>query len=99
MNARATAWRSVGIARGARTNLAMLALLAVAFITGWLAFAFATAPARWSLALHAAGGFAILALLPWKSMISRRGLRPPRPRPWGRGPLCVFLVVSLGSRA
>src|ERR1700687_5740148 len=98
MNARATAWRSVGIARGARTNLAMLALLAVAFITGWLAFAFATAPARWSLALHAAGGFAILALLPWKSMISRRGLGRPRPGRGGFVPLGVVVLVSLGGR-
>src|SRR5205807_9014558 len=65
---RAAARRPVSIARGAPPNLALLALLAVAFLTGWLAFAFATSPARWSLVLHATGGFAILALLPWKSM-------------------------------
>ena len=57
---------------GRRTNLALLALLAAAFATGWLAFAFGTAPARWSLVLHALGGFAILALLPWKSIAARR---------------------------
>jgi len=34
--------RTVAIARGARTNLALLGLLAVAFITGWIAFAYAT---------------------------------------------------------
>src|ERR1700738_3900154 len=95
MGAGAVSWRSAGIARGARTNLAMLALLAVAFITGWLAFAFATAPARWSLAVHAAGGFAILALLPWKSMISRRGLGRPRPGRWASVLLGVFVLVSL----
>ena len=95
MSARAPAWQAVGIARGARTNLAMLALLAVAFITGWLAFAFATAPARWSLAIHGAGGFAILTLLPWKSMISRRGLGRPRPGRWASVLLGVFVLVSL----
>lgn len=81
---------------GARTNLALLALLAAAFLTGWLAFAFATATARWSLVFHAASGVAILLLLPWKSLIARRGLR----RPWrGRWLSVVFGVVALISLA
>jgi hypothetical protein len=87
--------RTLAIARGARTNLALLALLAVAFITGWLAFAYATAPARWSLVLHATGGFAILALLPWKSMIARRGLGRPRPGRWASVLFGVLVLVSL----
>lgn len=79
---------------GARTNLALLALLAVAFITGWLAFEYATAPARWSLVLHAASGVAILLLLPWKSLIARRGLK----RPWrGRWLSVLFSVLLLAS--
>lgn len=89
--------RTIAIARGARTNLALLALLAVAFITGWVAFAFATAPARWSLAIHAAGGFAILALLPWKSMIARRGLGRPQPGRWASILFGVLVVVSLAA--
>ncbi len=87
--------RTLAIARGARTNLALLALLAVAFITGWIAFAYATAPARWSLVLHATGGFAILALLPWKSMIARRGLGRPRPGRWASVLFGVLVMVSL----
>ena len=87
--------RTVAIARGARTNLALLGLLAVAFITGWIAFAYAAAPARWSLVLHATGGFAILALLPWKSMIARRGLGRPRPGRWASILLGVLVLVSL----
>jgi DMSO/TMAO reductase YedYZ molybdopterin-dependent catalytic subunit len=83
------------IARGARTNLALLVLLAIAFLTGWLAFAFATAPARWSLVLHSLGGFAILALLPWKSMIARRGLRRPLPGRWASVLFGLLVVVSL----
>ena len=86
--------RPVAITRGARTNLALLGLLAAAFVTGWLAFAFATGPARWTLIVHAAGGFAILALLPWKSMIAQRGLNRPRP---GRCASVLFGVLVLVS--
>ena len=85
----------MAIARGARTNLGLLALLAVSFTTGWLAFAYATAPARWSLVLHATGGFAILALLPWKSMIARRGLGRPQPGRWASVLFGVLVLVSL----
>jgi DMSO/TMAO reductase YedYZ molybdopterin-dependent catalytic subunit len=95
MSAQAPARSPVAIARGARTNLALLAFLAMAFFTGWVAFAFATAPARWSLVLHAAGGFAILALLPWKSMIARRGLDRPRSGRWASVIFGVLVVVSL----
>ncbi|HLQ16514.1 MAG TPA: molybdopterin-dependent oxidoreductase [Candidatus Eisenbacteria bacterium] len=95
MSARTSAWRPVGIARGARTNLALLAFLAVAFITGWLAFAFATGPARWSLVVHAAGGFAILALLPWKSMIARRGVARQRPGRWASVLFGILVLISL----
>jgi hypothetical protein len=85
----------VAIARGARINLALLALLSVAFLTGWLAFAIATTPARWSLAVHAVGGFAIVALLPWKSMIARRGLDRPRAGRWASILLGILVVISL----
>ncbi|HEV3094125.1 MAG TPA: molybdopterin-dependent oxidoreductase [Solirubrobacteraceae bacterium] len=95
MNGLRPARSRVVIARGARTNLALLALLAAAFLTGWLAFAYATAPARWSLAVHAVGGFAILALLPWKSMIARRGLHRTQPGRWASVLLGVLVLVSL----
>jgi hypothetical protein len=85
------------VARGARTNLALLILLAVAFLTGWLAFAFATAPARWSLIVHATSGFAILALLPWKSMIARRGVRRGQPARWASILLGLLVLISLGA--
>ena len=98
MSARASA-QTVAIARGARTNLALLALLSIAFLTGWLAFAFATAPSRWSLAVHAVGGFAIVALLPWKSMIARRGLDRTRPGRWASILLGILVVVSLFAGA
>lgn len=80
---------------GARTNLALLALLGLAFATGWVAFSFATAPARWSLVLHATSGVAILLLLPWKSMVARRGVRRARPGRWASILLGALVIVSL----
>ena len=82
---------------GARTNLGLVVLLAVAFATGWIAFSFATTPARWSLILHATSGVAILLLLPWKSMIARRGMRRARPGRWASIALGVLVLVSLAA--
>jgi len=80
---------------GVRTNLGLLLLLVAAFLTGWLAFAFATAPARWSLVVHATSGVAILLLLPWKSMVARRGMSRNRPHRWASILLGVLVVTSL----
>jgi len=85
------------IKAGAQTNLALLGLLALAFLTGWLAFAFGTAPARLSLIVHATGGVAILFLLPWKSMIARRGMSRPRPGRWASIALGVLVLVSIAA--
>src|SRR2546428_11072448 len=87
--------RRPAIARGRRTNVAVMALLALAFLTVWLAFALATPPARWSLLVHAVGGFAILALLPWKSIIARRGLDRPRPGRWASVLFGILVLTSL----
>ena len=86
---------TAAVARGARTNAALLALIAAAFLTGWLAFAYATAPSRWSLVMHATSGFAILALLPWKSIIARRGVRRAQPGRWASILLAALVLVSL----
>jgi DMSO/TMAO reductase YedYZ molybdopterin-dependent catalytic subunit len=80
---------------GRRTNLALLAALSAAFATGWLAFAYATAPARWSLLLHATSGFAIIALVPWKSIVVRRGLRRVRAGRFASVALGVLVLASL----
>jgi len=91
------AWQGKPIRLGARTNLALALLLACAFLTGWLAFAFATAPARWSLVVHATSGVAILVLLPWKSMVARRGLGRPRPGRWASVTLGALVLLSLAA--
>jgi hypothetical protein len=82
---------------GARTNLGLLILLAVAFATGWIAFSFATSPARWSLVLHASSGVAIALLLPWKSMVARRGMRRARPGRWASITLGALVLISLAA--
>ena len=82
---------------GRRSNLALLTLLSVAFLTGWVAFAFFATPARAALLLHAAAGFAILLLLPWKSVVAHRGLRRPRPARWASVVFAVLVVISLAA--
>jgi hypothetical protein len=89
--------RNARIHLGARTNLALLVLLALSFVTGWLAFAFGTGPARLSLIAHATGGIAILVLLPWKSMIARRGLGRPRPGRWASIALGALVLLSIAA--
>jgi DMSO/TMAO reductase YedYZ molybdopterin-dependent catalytic subunit len=64
---------------GRRTNLALLALLAAAAVTGVLSFAIGGSWVRWAVVTHAVAGLGIVALAPWKSAISARGVRrrPP----------------------
>jgi hypothetical protein len=60
---------------GRRTNLALLALLAAAAVTGALSFAIGGSWVRWAVVTHGAAGLGIVALAPWKSAISTRGAR------------------------
>lgn len=81
---------------GRRTNLALLLLLAAAFLTGWLAFSFTSLGSRAALVVHGVAGLAIIGLLPWKSIIVRRSLL--RRRDAGSAAallLAVLLLVSL----
>jgi hypothetical protein len=60
---------------GRRTNLALLALLIGAGVTGGLAFAIGGGWVGWAVAAHAVTGLGIVALAPWKAAISGRSLR------------------------
>lgn len=64
---------------GRRTNLALLLLLAAAAVTGALSFAIGGSWVRWAVVAHGVAGLGIVALAPWKSAISARGVRrhPP----------------------
>src|SRR3989442_6128508 len=78
------------------TNLALFVLLGLAFITGWLAF-FSTAASRGSLIVHAASGYAIIALTPWKSVIASRAIQRRPPGWWASLLLTLLVLVSVLS--
>src|SRR2546421_7181657 len=78
------------------TNLALFVLLGLAFVTGWLAF-FSTTASRGSLIAHAASGYAIIALTPWKSVIASRAIQRRRPGWWASLILTLLVLVSVLS--
>src|SRR5438105_5897378 len=77
------------------TNLALFVLLGLAFVTGWVAFFYATAPSRTSLIVHAVSGYAIVALTPWKSVIASHGIRRRRSGWWASVVLTALVLVSV----
>jgi hypothetical protein len=77
------------------TNLALMVVLGGAFTTGWVAFFDDGAVSRWSLIIHAASGYAILALTPWKSVIAASGIRRRRPAWWLSLALTSLVLVSV----
>jgi len=84
--------------RGGRTtNLALLALVALALVTGTASYAVGTAPATTVLtAAHAAAGLGLVLLMPWKRAVARRGLtRPPHPGRRAGVALAVLLAVTV----
>jgi hypothetical protein len=83
------------VASGRLTNLALLLMLAVAFATGWLAFELSGQPARATLVLHAAAGVGIVLLVPWKSLVAKRGLRRNHAMAWASFVLAVGVAVSI----
>jgi len=83
------------VAAGRLTNLALLVLLSIAFITGWIAFELSGQPGRAILLIHAAAGVAIVLLVPWKTLIARRGVRRQRTMRWASVVLAVGVVISI----
>jgi len=77
------------------TNLALFVLLGLAFVTGWLAFFYGTAPSRASLIVHAVSGYAIIALTPWKSVIASHGVKRRRAGWWASLVLTLLILVSV----
>ncbi len=80
---------------GRRTNLGLLILLPLAVLTGFGAYLVGSGPVWLVVGAHAAAGFAIVLLLPWKSMIARRGLRHRRPGRSTSVLLAVLVVLTL----
>lgn len=79
------------------TNLALFVLLGLAFTTGWVAFFYGTAPSRASLIIHAASGYAIIALTPWKAVIAARGIQRRRPGWWASLVFTGLVVASISA--
>jgi hypothetical protein len=77
------------------SNLALAGLLAGAFLTGWLGFGFGTAPAGWSLIVHALTGLGLLVLVPWKSIVVRHGMQRRRVGRWASVMFGVLIGLSL----
>ena len=65
--------------RGRKTNLALLATLALAWISGGASFLLGAASTAWVVALHGIVGFTVLVLARPKVPVVRRGLRRRRP--------------------
>ena len=85
----------MGASAGRATNVALLLFLAVAFGSGWLAFELSGQPARAVLLLHAAAGVGIVLLVPWKSLVARRGLRRARAMRWASVVLAIGIAISI----
>ena len=79
------------------TNLALFVLLGLAFTSGWVAFFYGTAPSRASLILHAASGYAIVALTPWKAVIAAHGIQRRRPGWWASLVFTALVIASIGA--
>src|SRR5947209_17870402 len=80
---------------GRLTNASLFLLLGLAFATGWLAFELSGQSAKAVLWLHAAAGVAIVLLVPWKSLVARRGLRRKRDLRWASVVLAAGIAISI----
>ena len=65
----------MGSVPGRRTNLALLVLFAAAVVSGLSMWAVGSGWGRWPTLVHGAVGIAVVVMAPWKSAVSRRGLR------------------------
>ena len=80
---------------GRRTNLALLALLPLAVLTGAVTFLVGSGPISLVVIAHGVVGMMLLLLVPWKSTIARRGLRRRRAGRLTSLLLALAVVVAL----
>ena len=85
----------IPVAAGRLTNLALAVVLTLAFATGWIAFELSGQSGRAVLLVHAAAGIAIVLLVPWKSLIARRGVRRQHTMLWASVALGIGVVISI----
>jgi hypothetical protein len=77
------------------TNQILFVVIGLAFTTGWVAFFYGTAPSRIALIIHAASGYAIIALAPWKSVIAARAIHRRRAGWWASLLFSLLVIVSV----
>lgn len=82
---------------GRRVNQALLVLLGIAALSGWLAFAVGSPIGRWVVVAHGVAGLGIALLAPWKTTIARRGLRRSRSGTVVSVSLVAFTLVTIVS--
>jgi hypothetical protein len=79
------------------TNLALLAVLLLAFATGVGAVAAGSPGGAWVVVAHGVVGVAVLALVPAKRRVAAGGLRRRRPGRWASLALAALTLGSLAS--
>lgn len=77
------------------TNLALLGVLVVAFATGIGAVAAGSPGGRWVVVAHGIAAMGVILLVPWKSIVVRRGLRRERRTRWLSLVLAMLAVIAL----
>jgi hypothetical protein len=77
------------------TNLTLLLSLIVAFGTGAGAMAAGTPSGRWVVIAHGLAGIMVILLVPWKSLVVRRGLRRRRTSRWASLLLAALALVTV----
>jgi len=82
-------------ARG--TNLTLLFCLILVFATGIGAVATGSARGRWIVIAHGIAAIAVILLIPWKSIVVRRGLRRARASRWASLLLALLVVSALAA--
>ncbi len=80
---------------GRRTNLALLVLLGLVFLTGTLVFAIGEGWGRWVAIGHGVAGVAMVLLGPWKSAISLRGFGRRGLASWPSAALGLLIVIAV----
>ncbi|MGH8823120.1 MAG: molybdopterin-dependent oxidoreductase [Jiangellaceae bacterium] len=77
------------------TNLTLLVALLCVFATGVGAVATGSAHGRWVVIGHGIAAMMVILLIPWKSMVVRRGLRRARRSRWASLLLAAVVVTTL----
>jgi Oxidoreductase molybdopterin binding domain len=78
-----------------QTNLTLLLVLLLAFGTGIGAVATGSPGGRWIVIAHGIAAIMVVLLVPWKSVVIRRGLRRARADRWASLLLAALAVTTL----